>query len=425
MNENKGNNNTYFGEFDEQNQNYQAFDFWKQNDPQPTEDISFRPFFFESDENRNSDNTTAHPEASTDMSFAQRFVDNSMYGMKNNNMGQIMNQPNSTSQITPQQTFPIRNMDSINTSLVPAENNGSAFLNPNGPIDANRPNSYTVPLQYVPLANGVPQPNVSFLAANNNGIPKTMQPVLISNVGLYNPSYTQEFPNPMNTPNVNVYPGHVFAQNNNMGMNNGNNNNKNYNNNRNGNNSNHQQKGKRDFNKNNKRPNFMNDKKDSTDQHESSNPIDINLLNEGKDLRTTLMIRNVPNSFSSETLLKIIDGYVENKYDFFYLPMDQRTGCNLGYAYINMVDIQAVKDIYNNFHDKHWPNTKSQKTCVICYGRIQSTENNLTEYCKGWSVMISPEKYRPKFFQAKKKIIDGKESTVMEEFVPPISYNMK
>ncbi len=53
-------------------------------------------------------------------------------------------------------------------------------------------------------------------------------------------------------------------------------------------------------------------------------------------------------SFSSETVLKIIDGYVKNKYDFFYLPMDQRTGCNLGYGYINMVDIQAVIDIYKN-----------------------------------------------------------------------------
>lgn len=94
------------------------------------------------------------------------------------------------------------------------------------------------------------------------------------------------------------------------------------------------------------------------DQHYRSNPIDIDAIKEGKDNRTTLMIRNVPNryalsacrmcSFSSETVLKIIDGYVKNKYDFFYLPMDQRTGCNLGYGYINMVDIQAVIDIYKN-----------------------------------------------------------------------------
>ena len=39
--------------------------------------------------------------------------------------------------------------------------------------------------------------------------------------------------------------------------------------------------------------------------------------------------------------------------------------------------------------------------------------------------MISPEKYRPKFFKATKKVIDGHEQTVMEEYVPPISYDMK
>ena len=76
------------------------------------------------------------------------------------------------------------------------------------------------------------------------------------------------------------------------------------------------------------------------------------------DPRTTLMIRNIPNrwvknygiktSFTQEVLLKIVNGYIKNRYDFFYLPIDFHTQCNLGYCYINVVDVATVLDLYNN-----------------------------------------------------------------------------
>ena len=38
--------------------------------------------------------------------------------------------------------------------------------------------------------------------------------------------------------------------------------------------------------------------------------------------------------------------YCKDKYDFFYLPIDQKTNCNLGYGYINMVDLESVIRLY-------------------------------------------------------------------------------
>jgi len=47
----------------------------------------------------------------------------------------------------------------------------------------------------------------------------------------------------------------------------------------------------------------------------------LDILN-GKDMRTTLMIRNIPNKYTQAMLLQNIDTYHHMQYNFFYLPMD-------------------------------------------------------------------------------------------------------
>merc|ERR1711862_380377 len=53
---------------------------------------------------------------------------------------------------------------------------------------------------------------------------------------------------------------------------------------------------------------------------------------------TTVMLRNVPNNISRESLLALLDrsGF-EGQYDFVYLPIDFARQSNLGYAFINLV----------------------------------------------------------------------------------------
>ena len=89
---------------------------------------------------------------------------------------------------------------------------------------------------------------------------------------------------------------------------------------------------------------------------EPINELKIEEVRSGKDKRTTLMIKNIPNAwrygggvrrrFSRETVLGIIDKSCKDKYDFFYLPIDQKTGCNLGYGYINMTSTDSVVTLY-------------------------------------------------------------------------------
>lgn len=64
------------------------------------------------------------------------------------------------------------------------------------------------------------------------------------------------------------------------------------------------------------------------------------------DNRTTLMIKNIPNKYTQEGLLKMLNQKNEGEFDFFYLPIDftvihtqsyYQNKCNVGYAFINFV----------------------------------------------------------------------------------------
>ena len=70
---------------------------------------------------------------------------------------------------------------------------------------------------------------------------------------------------------------------------------------------------------------------------ESGNGFALNVsrIEEGEDQRTTVMVKNIPNKYTQRNLLDLIDTTYAGAYDFFYLPIDFKNKCNLGYAFIN------------------------------------------------------------------------------------------
>ena len=73
------------------------------------------------------------------------------------------------------------------------------------------------------------------------------------------------------------------------------------------------------------------------------------------------MIRNIPNKYTQRNLLELIDTNHRGSYDFFYLPIDFKNKCNLGYAFINFKKAESIPGFFRDFADKRWEKFNSEK----------------------------------------------------------------
>lgn len=99
--------------------------------------------------------------------------------------------------------------------------------------------------------------------------------------------------------------------------------------------------------------------------------ISLKDILDGKDTRTTLMIRNIPNKYTQNMILQKIDAEHFMEYDFFYLPIDPKNNCNVGYGFINFVSPLYIPGFYAEMNAKRWEKFNSEKVCRLTYARIQ------------------------------------------------------
>ncbi|GFY91604.1 MEI2-like protein 5 [Actinidia rufa] len=138
--------------------------------------------------------------------------------------------------------------------------------------------------------------------------------------------------------------------------------------------------------------------------------LDIDRIMRGDNNRTTLMIKNIPNKYTSKLLLAAIDERHKGTYDFIYLPKGKffvffpqrntsewkgflffglveeggavgtcgtqlmisfislllQNRCNVGYAFINMTDPSLIIPLYKAFNGKKVGKIQQRKGCVTC-----------------------------------------------------------
>lgn len=127
------------------------------------------------------------------------------------------------------------------------------------------------------------------------------------------------------------------------------------------------------------------------------NHVDINKIREGTDVRTTIMLRNIPNKVDQAMLKNIVDESSWGKYDFMYLRIDFANDCNVGYAFINFVDPLDIIDFVNARGNQRWNCFKSDKIAEISYATIQG-KDCLVQKFRNSSVMLEAPHYRPKLY---------------------------
>ncbi|XP_063937807.1 protein MEI2-like 4 isoform X2 [Daucus carota subsp. sativus] len=132
---------------------------------------------------------------------------------------------------------------------------------------------------------------------------------------------------------------------------------------------------------------------DSKKQYE----LDIDRIIRGEDKRTTLMIKNIPNKYTSKMLLAAIDEHHRGTYDFIYLPIDFKNKCNVGYAFINMTDPSLIIPFSQAFNGKKWEKFNSEKVASLAYARIQG-KASLIAHFQNSSLMNEDKRCRPILF---------------------------
>jgi RNA recognition motif-containing protein len=140
--------------------------------------------------------------------------------------------------------------------------------------------------------------------------------------------------------------------------------------------------------------------------------INLRNIEKGFDTRTTIMIRNIPKTFSQTFFLSILEAkFPSGTFDFVYLPMDLMNGVNVGYAFVNFQDSQTIIPFFNFFNNKTWRTILqtldisgarafepdiSNRSCKVTYARIQGLEQ-LNEHFRSSSIMNQPDSIRPYF----------------------------
>ncbi|GBC05569.1 hypothetical protein RclHR1_00630016 [Rhizophagus clarus] len=113
------------------------------------------------------------------------------------------------------------------------------------------------------------------------------------------------------------------------------------------------------------------------------------------DIRTTFMVRNIPNKYTQEMLITELNESHSGKYDFLYLRIDFTNKCNVGYAFINFVDISAVISFAESRVGRKWACFNSDKICELSYADVQGYPA-LIEKFRNSSIMRERPEYRPK-----------------------------
>ncbi|CAE7487271.1 ML4 [Symbiodinium pilosum] len=129
------------------------------------------------------------------------------------------------------------------------------------------------------------------------------------------------------------------------------------------------------------------------------------------------MLRNLPNNYSRDNLLHMLDrnGF-KDLYDFVYLPFDFGRNANLGYAFVNLVSPVDVARFWRVFQGYSKWTLPTSKVCQVSWsGPHQGFEAHVARYRNSPVMHRSvPDEFKPVIFK------DG----VRQEF-PPATRRLK
>jgi hypothetical protein len=119
---------------------------------------------------------------------------------------------------------------------------------------------------------------------------------------------------------------------------------------------------------------------------------------DGKETRTTVMMRDLPESFTRTSLLKLLgDQGFFGRFNFLYLPVDFKRQQNLGYALINLVSSSEALRFCRHFDGFSGWDVPTERICKVSWCSPQQGLEAHVERYRNSPVMHAsvPEEWRP------------------------------
>ena len=109
-----------------------------------------------------------------------------------------------------------------------------------------------------------------------------------------------------------------------------------------------------------------------------SNQLSISLdkIKNGEDKRTSIIVKNIPNTITKEYIKKVLEGI--GNINYLYLPFDKIMNRNLGLVYINVVNYKSLLNLYKRLTEYNFENHQLIQPIEICYSKIQG-KNRLSQ----------------------------------------------
>jgi hypothetical protein len=96
-------------------------------------------------------------------------------------------------------------------------------------------------------------------------------------------------------------------------------------------------------------------------------------------------------------LLDEVNAQHEGTYDFFYLPIDFKNRCNVGYCFINFLEPRFIAPFVRTFNGQRWKSFNSEKVCAVSFARIQGRQAMIARF-QNSSLLEKDDEYRPLLF---------------------------
>jgi len=99
------------------------------------------------------------------------------------------------------------------------------------------------------------------------------------------------------------------------------------------------------------------------------------------DQVTTFMFRGIPRKYTNQDLVAVLERSVNlDQVDFVYVPWYKNSNSNMGYAFVNFVDVMTARAAYDVMQGSQWGAAHGARSMNLVAAQVQGLVDNLQQY---------------------------------------------